>query len=165
MGAFNRLAIVTLVERSTRYTLLGDLPDGHGAEQVYACLMELMPTLPANLARSLTWDQGREMAEWAAIKIDAGIDVYFCDPHSPWQRPTNENTYGLLRQYFPRAPTSTGSRRPTSTPSQPSSTDAPESCFKDRHPPRSTLPSLRRPLDAAHLHTHSILSPHADGRS
>ena len=102
MGAFNRSAIVTLVERSTRYTLLGDLPDGHGAHEVYACLMELMPTLPANLARSLTWDQGREMAEWQAFKVDSGIDVYFCDPHSPWQRPTNENTNGLLRQYFPK---------------------------------------------------------------
>jgi IS30 family transposase len=102
MGAFNRSAIVTLVERSTRYTLLGDLPEGHGAEQVYACLMELMPTLPANLARSLTWDQGREMAQWKTFKVDSGIDVYFCDPHSPWQRPTNENTNGLLRQYFPK---------------------------------------------------------------
>jgi IS30 family transposase len=102
MGAFNRSAIVTLVERSTRYTLLGDLPDGHGAEEVYACLMELMPTLGANLARSLAWDQGREMARHADFTIDSGIQVYFCDPHSPWQRPTNENTNGLLRQYFPK---------------------------------------------------------------
>jgi IS30 family transposase len=102
MGAFNRSAIVTLVERSTRYTLLGDLPEGHGAEAVYACLMELMPTLPANLARSLAWDQGREMAMHADFSVDSGIQVYFCDPHSPWQRPTNENTNGLLRQYFPK---------------------------------------------------------------
>lgn len=102
MGAFNRSAIVTLVERTTRYTLLGDLPDGHGAEEVYACLMELMPTLPANLVRSLTWDQGREMAQWKEFQVDSGIAVYFCDPHSPWQRPTNENTNGLLRQYFPK---------------------------------------------------------------
>jgi transposase, IS30 family len=102
MGAFNRSAILTLVERSTRYTLLGDLPQGHGAEDVYACLMELMPTLPANLARSLTWDQGREMALHQQFTIDSGIQVYFCDPHSPWQRPTNENTNGLLRQYFPK---------------------------------------------------------------
>jgi IS30 family transposase len=102
MGAFNRSAILTLVERSTRYTLLGDLPEGHGAEAVYACLMELIPTLPANLARSLTWDQGREMAMHADFTVDSGVQVYFCDPHSPWQRPTNENTNGLLRQYFPK---------------------------------------------------------------
>ncbi len=102
MGAFNRSAILTLVERSTRYTLLGDLPEGHGAEAVYGCLMELMPALPANLARSLAWDQGREMARHADFSVDSGIQVYFCDPHSPWQRPTNENTNGLLRQYFPK---------------------------------------------------------------
>jgi len=102
MGAFNRSAILTLVERSTRYTLLGDLPEGHGAEEVYACLMEMIPTLPANLARSLTWDQGREMARHAEFTVDSGVQVYFCDPHSPWQRPTNENTNGLLRQYFPK---------------------------------------------------------------
>ena len=102
MGAFNRSAILTLVERTTRYTLLGDLPEGHGAQEVYACLMELMPHLPANLVRSLTWDQGREMAQWKEFRVDSGIAVYFCDPHSPWQRPTNENTNGLLRQYFPK---------------------------------------------------------------
>jgi transposase, IS30 family len=102
MGAFNRSAVLTLVERTTRYTLLGDLPDGHGAEEVYACLMEIMPSLPKHLARSLTWDQGREMAEHATFSVDAGLAVYFCDPHSPWQRPTNENTNGLLRQYFPK---------------------------------------------------------------
>ena len=73
MGAFNRSAILTLVERASRYTLLGDLPDGHGAKEVYACLMELIPTLPANLARSLTWDQGREMAMHATFTVDSGV--------------------------------------------------------------------------------------------
>ncbi|HVE45566.1 MAG TPA: IS30 family transposase, partial [Acidimicrobiales bacterium] len=102
MGAFNRSAILTLVERATRYTLLGDLPGGHSASEVYACLMELIRTLPANLARSLTWDQGKEMAMHATFTVDSGVQVYFCDPHSPWQRPTNENTTGLLRQYFPK---------------------------------------------------------------
>ena len=102
MGAFNRTAIVTLVERSTRYTLLGHLPDGHGADVVYACLMRLIRTLPENLARSLTWDQGSEMAWHKAFTVRSGVQVYFCDPHSPWQRPTNENTNGLLRQYFPK---------------------------------------------------------------
>ena len=102
MGAFNRSAIVTLIERQSRYCLLGDLPDGHTAEEVYACLVELIQTLPANLVRSLTWDQGKEMAMHGQFSIDTGVDVYFCDPHSPWQRPTNENMNGLLRQYFPK---------------------------------------------------------------
>ena len=102
MGAFNRSAIVTLVERTTRYTLLGHLPRGHGADEVYVCLMKLIRTLPDNLARSLTWDQGSEMASHKRFTIRSGVQVYFCDPHSPWQRPTNENTNGLLRQYFPK---------------------------------------------------------------
>ncbi|MDQ6747763.1 MAG: IS30 family transposase [Candidatus Dormibacteraeota bacterium] len=102
MGAFNRSAIVTLIERQSRYCLLGDLPDGHTAEEVYACLVSLIATLPANLVRSLTWDQGREMAMHQQFSVDTGVDVYFCDPHSPWQRPTNENMNGLLRQYFPK---------------------------------------------------------------
>jgi IS30 family transposase len=102
MGAYNRSAIVTLVERTSRYTLLGALPDSHRAQGVYDCLMELIATLPANLARSLTWDRGSEMARHHLFTIDSGIQVYFCDPHSPWQRATNENTNGLLRQYFPR---------------------------------------------------------------
>jgi IS30 family transposase len=100
MGAFNRSAIMTLVERTTRYTLLGHLPEGHGADVVYACLMKLIRTLPENLAKSLTWDQGGEMAWHKRFTINSGVQVYFCDPHSPWQRPTNENTNGLLRQYF-----------------------------------------------------------------
>lgn len=102
MGAFNRSAVVTLVERTSRYTLLGALPDGHNANEVYACLMGLIPTLPAHLARSLTWDQGREMALHAKFTVASGVQVYFCDPHSPWQRPSNENTNGLVRQYFPK---------------------------------------------------------------
>ena len=102
MGAFNRSAIVTLVERTTRYTLLGHLPEGHSADVVYVCLMKLIRTLPDNLARSLTWDQGSEMAWHTTFTVRSGVQVYFCDPHSPWQRPTNENTNGLLRQYFPK---------------------------------------------------------------
>jgi transposase InsO family protein len=75
---------------------------GHGAEAVCEATMRTITTLPEQLRRSLTWDQGAEMAQHARLKIDAGVKVYFCDPHSPWQRATNENTNGLLRQYFPK---------------------------------------------------------------
>ena len=75
---------------------------GHGAEAVRDAIMRTITTLPAGLRRSLTWDQGVEMAQHARLRIDAGVEVYFCDPHSPWQRGTNENTNGLLRQYFPK---------------------------------------------------------------
>jgi IS30 family transposase len=112
-------AIGTLVERTTRFTLLLHLPRmtghgretrvkngpalaGHGAEAVRDAITRSIITLPEELRRSLTWDQGAEMAQHARLKIDAGVQVYFCDPHSPWQRGTNENTNGLLRQYFPK---------------------------------------------------------------
>ena len=97
----NSSAIGTLVERSTRFVLL-HLPAGHGAGQVAAAMTEVMGTLPAQLRRSLTWDQGAEMAGHAQIAMATGMDIYFCDPHSPWQRGSNENTNGLLRQYFPK---------------------------------------------------------------
>ena len=102
MGAFNRSALVTVVERRSRFLLLGDLPEGHDAQSVYACLIELTADLPDAVRRSLTWDQGREMANWVQLQADADIDVFFCDPHSPWQRPSNEHMNGLLRQYFPK---------------------------------------------------------------
>lgn len=112
-------AIGTLVERSSRYTMLLHLPRmegfgaapyvkngpplaGHGAQAVNAAIAAQLATLPEQLRRSLTWDQGGELAKHAELKIAAGIDIYFCDPHSPWQRPSNENTNGLLRQYFPK---------------------------------------------------------------
>ncbi len=112
-------AIGTLVERTTRFTMLLHLPrmeghgtqprakngpalTGHGAEAVGDAIAASITTLPEQLRRSLTWDQGAEMAQHAQLRIDADIDVYFCDPHSPWQRGSNENTNGLLRQYFPR---------------------------------------------------------------
>ena len=75
---------------------------GHGAEAVRNAIARTMFTLPEQLRRSLTWDQGAEMSQHAKLKIDPGLDIYFCDPHSPWQRGTNENTNGLLRQYFPK---------------------------------------------------------------
>jgi IS30 family transposase len=111
-------AIGTLVERSSRFTMLLHLPPmdrrdgprikngpaltGHGAEAVRDAITDAIATLPEQLRRSLTWDQGAEMAQHARLRIDTGLQVYFCDPQSPWQRATNENTNGLLRQYFPR---------------------------------------------------------------
>jgi IS30 family transposase len=115
----NSSAIGTLVERTTRFTMLLHLPPmeghragprerggpalaGHGAEAVREAITRTITTLPEGLRRSLTSDGGTEMAQHARLRIDVGLQVYFCDPHSPWQRGTNENTNGLLRQYFPR---------------------------------------------------------------
>jgi len=95
-------AIGTLVERWSRYVMLFPLPDGHTAEAVRDALTETVQQLPGHLWKSLTWDQGKEMAQHAQFSVDTGIDVYFCDPKSPWQRGSNENTNGLLRQYFPK---------------------------------------------------------------
>jgi IS30 family transposase len=112
-------AIGTLVERTTRFTMPLHLPRmaghgtearekngpalaGHGAEAVRDAIVRMITTLPEVLRRSLTWDRGAEMTQHAQLRIDAGVQVYFCDPHSPWQRGTNENTNGLLRQYFPK---------------------------------------------------------------
>jgi len=115
----NKSAIGTLVERTTRFTMLLHLPPmdghgtiepvkngpplaGHGAEAVRDAIAATIGTLPELLRRSLTWDQGSEMAQHAQLRVDTGLAIYFCDPHSPWQRGTNENTNGLLRQYFPK---------------------------------------------------------------
>jgi len=95
-------AIGTLVERSTRYAMLLHLPDNHTAEAVQNAIVAKMPRLPAMLRQTLTWDQGKEMANHAKITEAIDLDIYFCDPHSPWQRGTNENTNGLLRQWFPK---------------------------------------------------------------
>jgi len=101
-GKQNKTAIGTLVERYTRFVLLLHLPHDHGAEAVRDAMQDTIPTLPTQLWRSLTWDQGSEMARHAEITLATGLDIYFCDPHSPWQRGSNENTNGLLRQYFPK---------------------------------------------------------------
>jgi len=115
----NRSAIGTLVERTTRFTMLLHLPPmdghgtgvrekngpalaGHGAEAMRDAIAREISTLPGQLRRSLTWDQGAEMAQHARLRVEAGMAIYFCDPHSPWQRGTNENTNGLRRQYFPK---------------------------------------------------------------
>ena len=102
IGKQNQTAIGTLVERQTGYAMLLHLPDGYKPEQVRDALAAKIQTLPDSLRLSLTWDQGPEMRDWKHVSIDTGIDIYFCDPHSPWQRGTNENFNGLLRQYFPK---------------------------------------------------------------
>ncbi|WP_328643947.1 IS30 family transposase [Amycolatopsis sp. NBC_00348] len=103
LGQDNRSAIGTLVERSTRFVMLLHLPHGRDAATVAASMTEMIQTLPPLLLGSLTWDQGKEMAHHRKITLDTGLQIYFCDPHSPWQRGSNENTNGLLRQYFPKS--------------------------------------------------------------
>ena len=102
MGARNASAIGTLVERATRFVMLLHLPRGHDPAAVAEAMTAAMSGLPAALRRSLTWDQGKEMAAHAQVSLATDLEVYFCDPHSPWQRGSNENTNGLLRQYFPK---------------------------------------------------------------
>jgi IS30 family transposase len=102
VGKDNKSAIGTLVERQTRYVMLLDLRKGFTAAQVRDTMARTIKTLPEALRRSVTWDQGHEMAQHMQFTIDTGVEVYFCDPHSPWQRGSNENTNGLLRQYFPK---------------------------------------------------------------
>ena len=102
LGKGNKSQIATLVERTTRFVMLVRIPYDRNAERVAALLAKKMETLPAFLRNSVTWDQGKEMARHADFTIRTGMPVYFCDPHSPWQRGSNENTNGLLRQYFPK---------------------------------------------------------------
>ncbi|MGO9960839.1 MAG: IS30 family transposase [Solirubrobacteraceae bacterium] len=102
VGKNNKTAIGTLVERTTGYALLVHLPDGYKPDLVAPALAAKIKTLPDSLRRSLTWDQGMEMRDWKDIQIATNVDIYFCDPHAPWQRGSNENTNGLLRQYFPK---------------------------------------------------------------
>ena len=102
IGKGNATAIGTLVERSSGYTMLLHLPDGYKPEQVRDALAAKIQELPQVLRRSLTWDQGAEMRDWKQVSVAADVDIYLCDPHAPWQRGTNENTNGLLRQYFPK---------------------------------------------------------------
>jgi IS30 family transposase len=102
VGANNGSAIGTLVERTTRFCMLLHLPERHGAEEVRDAITATIRTLPEALRRSMTWDQGIELTRHAEITFATDLAIYFCDPHSPWQRGSNENTNGLLRQYFPK---------------------------------------------------------------
>jgi IS30 family transposase len=102
IGKDGHSAVGTLVERSTRFVILLHRPDDRKAATVQAAMRKAIIGLPDALARSITWDQGKEMSSHQRFTVDTGIQVYFCDPHSPWQRGTNENTNGLLRQYMPK---------------------------------------------------------------
>jgi transposase, IS30 family len=102
LGKKLQSAIGTLVERKTRFVMLVNLSSGRRAEDMKLALVKAIRRLPAHLKRSLTWDRGKEMGRHVDFTIATGVQVYFCDPHSPWQRGTNENTNGLLRQYFPK---------------------------------------------------------------
>jgi len=125
IGAANRSAVATLTERTSRLTLAVALPGGYDARRAGP---------PAEAPRQdLTWDQRREMARWADVEAALGIDVYFCDPHSPWQRPINEHTNGLLRRRLPKAPTST-SAPPASPSSRTTSTPCPANSTTGTHP-------------------------------
>jgi IS30 family transposase len=102
IGKRNATAIGTLVERASGFAMLVSLPDGYKPEHVAPALARKVQTLPEALRRSLTWDQGPEMRDWKQIRVNADIAIFFCDPHAPWQRGSNENTNGLLRQYWPK---------------------------------------------------------------
>ena len=102
VGAGNTTAAITLVERSTRYTLILGLPDGKKADGVADVLIDHLQGLPEFMRQGLTWDQGTEMAEHASITVAADLPIYFAHPHSPWERPSNENTNGLIREYLPK---------------------------------------------------------------
>jgi len=137
--------MVKRLERSTRYVLLGRLGRTHDAATVRSVLGALITRLPEHLWRSLTWDQGTEMSEHQRFSLDTGIPIYFCDPHSPWQRGSNENTNGLLRQYFPKG---TDLSRHS-----PSDLDAIAAALNRR--PRKTL-GWRTPAEALNDHLSSL---------
>jgi hypothetical protein len=131
-------AMATLVERKSRFVMLVALPNGHTADLVADALATKITELPDQLRRSLTWDQGKEMAAHARFTIATDVPVYFCDPRSPWQRGSNENTNGLLRQYSRSVPRSRTTPRPTSTPS-----------------PQNSTTGLDKPSAGGHHHKHS----------
>ena len=141
--------VATLVERHSRFVMLVGLPETHRADVVAAALAAKITELPEQLRRSLTWDQGREMAQHAVFTVASGVPVYFCDPRSPWQRGTNENTNGLLRQYLPRNSRLGDRTQPNSTTSQTSSTDALDKPSAGRHHHKHSTERCVDPLSPA----------------
>ena len=121
IGKDCKSAVGTLVERTTRYVLLLHLPAGRDAHLVEQAMREAITALPADLARTITWDQGKEMSYHADFTIATGIPVYFCDPHAPWQRGSNENTTGCCASTCPKAPTYQRTQPPISLASPPAS--------------------------------------------
>ena len=134
IGAAQRSAIATLVERKTRYTILVPLAGGHAAGPVADALISAFTALPARLRRTLTWDQGNEMFQHARIEQATGLAIYFADPHSPWQRGTNENTNGLLRQYLPKSTDLASYPRHQIEAIAAELNDRPRLCLNDRAP-------------------------------
>jgi IS30 family transposase len=134
IGAGQRSAIATLVERKTRYAVLVSLPHGHAAATVADALIGAFTPLPPGLRRTLTWDQGNEMFQHARIEQATGLGIYFADPHSPWQRGTNENTNGLLRQYLPKSTDLTSYPRHELDRIAAELNDRPRLCLQDRTP-------------------------------
>jgi IS30 family transposase len=122
IGKNNATAIGTLVERTTGYTMLVHLPDGYKPEQVRDALTNKIQTIPDILRASLTWDQGAEMRDWQQVSVAADIDIYFCDPHAPWQRGTTRTPTGCCASTSRKAPTCPCTARSTSTGSPPNST-------------------------------------------
>ena len=103
VGSNCRSAIATLVERRSRFLVMVPLPEGHKAPVVREAIVAALESLPHNAVRTLTWDQGTELTQHRELASASGISIFFCEPHSPWQRGTNENTNGLIRQYFPKS--------------------------------------------------------------
>ena len=135
MGSNCRSAIATLVERQTRFTMLVHLPDGHGAIAVRDGLLATIQTLPEHLRKSLTWDQGTELAQYRQITLATEMDIYFCDPHSPWQRGSNENTVACCASTLRKAPTCRSTAPRNSPASPPNSTADQERPWTAAHPP------------------------------
>ena len=157
LGSNCRSAIATLVERQTRFTMLVHLPGDHNAITVRDGLLATIKTLPERLAKSLTWDQGTELAQHRQITLATKMAIYFCDPHSPWQRGTNESRTGCCANIFRRAPTSLSIQLNGCSKSQPNSTIGPAKHSAGSPPPKpcndycqtQKSPSLQRPLESA----------------
>ena len=139
VGSFNRSAIVTVFDRASRYLWLADLPEGHSADAVLAALVETMERIPTTLRRTLTWDQGSEMARHADLAEMTGITVYFADPHSPWQRQTTRTATASSAATSAKAPTSTSTHQQIYEPSKPASTPCPAEASTGPPPKTSTL--------------------------